>query len=107
MCSISRRRGAVSVWPTKSGRTRCRSRAWTRWRRTWPSDSRPTHATTPLAPQSCVTNNPAKVRGLEVHGVRIAAREPLLVEASSQSAAYLATKARRLGHLIPPDAIAG
>ena len=54
-----------------------------------------------------MTNNPAKVRGLEAHGVRIAAREPLLVEASSHSAAYLATKARRLGHLIPPDAIAG
>jgi 3,4-dihydroxy 2-butanone 4-phosphate synthase/GTP cyclohydrolase II len=54
-----------------------------------------------------MTNNPAKVRGLEAHGVRIDAREPLLVEASSHSAAYLATKARRLGHLIPPDAIAG
>ena len=54
-----------------------------------------------------MTNNPAKMRGLEAHGVRVAAREPLLVEASSQNAAYLATKARRLGHLIPPDTIAG
>jgi len=54
-----------------------------------------------------LTNNPAKVEGLEAHGVRVVAREPLLVGLSPQGRHYLTTKARRMGHLIPLDGLAG
>lgn len=54
-----------------------------------------------------LTNNPAKVAGLEAHGVRVVAREPLLVGASSENVRYLATKARRMGHVLSPDGLVG
>ena len=47
-----------------------------------------------------LTNNPAKVRGLEVAGVQVLERRPLEVAAGPDNAAYLATKRVRLGHLI-------
>jgi 3,4-dihydroxy 2-butanone 4-phosphate synthase/GTP cyclohydrolase II len=47
-----------------------------------------------------LTNNPAKVAALEHHGVKVSAREPLVVAANPDSAAYLATKRERLGHLL-------
>ncbi len=54
-----------------------------------------------------LTNNPAKVRGLEVHGLHVAGREPLVTGVSTHSAGYLTTKAHRMGHLLPLHEIAG
>ncbi len=54
-----------------------------------------------------LTNNPAKVDGLEAHGVHVAAREPLLVGVSPRNVRYLTTKARRMGHVLSPDDLAG
>jgi len=53
-----------------------------------------------------LTNNPAKVDGLEAHGVRVVERVPLLVGVSPRNLRYLATKASRMGHLIAADALA-
>lgn len=47
-----------------------------------------------------LTNNPAKVRGLEDAGVNVLERRPLEVAAGPENAAYLATKRARLGHLM-------
>lgn len=46
-----------------------------------------------------MTNNPKKIAGLEAAGVVIAAQESLWVDANEHSAAYLATKKAKLGHL--------
>ena len=47
-----------------------------------------------------LTNNPAKVRGLEDAGISVLERRPLEVAAGTENAAYLATKRARLGHLL-------
>jgi GTP cyclohydrolase II len=47
-----------------------------------------------------LTNNPAKVRRMEEAGIRVAERVPLRVGETPENAAYLATKARRSGHLL-------
>lgn len=47
-----------------------------------------------------MTNNPRKLRAFERHGFEVAGREPLAVGQTAQNAAYLATKARRSGHLL-------
>ncbi len=47
-----------------------------------------------------LTNNPAKVHGLEVAGVEVIERRPLEIVAGPDNAAYLATKRARLGHLL-------
>jgi GTP cyclohydrolase II len=47
-----------------------------------------------------LTNNPAKVRMMEAHGVKVAERVPLKVGETPQNARYLATKARKSGHLL-------
>ncbi len=47
-----------------------------------------------------LTNNPAKVAGLERAGIR-AVIEPLAVAPHTRNHVYLATKARRMGHLSP------
>lgn len=49
-----------------------------------------------------LTNNPAKRAALESAGVSVAERVPLLVPAGPHSAAYLATKRARMGHLGEP-----
>ena len=49
---------------------------------------------------SLLTNNPDKVQQLEDAGITIAARIPHSMPAGHDNAAYLATKARRSGHLI-------
>jgi GTP cyclohydrolase II len=46
-----------------------------------------------------MTNNPQKIAGLEQAGVVVDAKESHWVEASDHSAAYLATKKAKLGHL--------
>lgn len=47
-----------------------------------------------------LTNNPAKVRMLETHGIAVAERVPLKVGKSRHNEAYLATKAAKSGHLL-------
>jgi GTP cyclohydrolase II len=47
------------------------------------------------------TNNPAKVEGLEAHGIVVDRRVPLLASPRDQNRGYLATKGRKLGHLLP------
>lgn len=47
-----------------------------------------------------LTNNPAKVRGLEVTGIVVLERRSLEVAAGPDNAAYLATKRVRLGHVL-------
>jgi len=46
-----------------------------------------------------MTNNPAKLSGLEAAGVKVEAQESHWVDASEHSAAYLAVKKAKLGHL--------
>jgi 3,4-dihydroxy 2-butanone 4-phosphate synthase/GTP cyclohydrolase II len=48
-----------------------------------------------------LTNNPAKVDGLTVHGVTVTDRLPLVVSTSEHTVAYLATKRDRMGHDLP------
>jgi 3,4-dihydroxy 2-butanone 4-phosphate synthase/GTP cyclohydrolase II len=48
-----------------------------------------------------LTNNPDKGRALEEHGVKVAARIPLLVPARAQNRAYLTAKRDRMGHDLP------
>ena len=45
-----------------------------------------------------LTNNPAKVAGLEAEGVRVAERVPLSIAANPHNARYLDTKRDRTGH---------
>ncbi len=45
-----------------------------------------------------LTNNPAKVTGLETAGVRVIERLPLILPANPHNARYLATKRDRTGH---------
>ncbi|MFE1168378.1 GTP cyclohydrolase II [Nocardiopsis sp. NPDC058789] len=48
-----------------------------------------------------LSNNPAKVLALEDHGVKVAARVPLLVAAHENNSRYLVAKRDRLGHDLP------
>lgn len=47
-----------------------------------------------------LTNNPAKVRILQAHGIEVVERVPLEVGKTDQNAHYLATKALKSGHLL-------
>jgi 3,4-dihydroxy 2-butanone 4-phosphate synthase / GTP cyclohydrolase II len=47
-----------------------------------------------------ITNNPRKIAGLKGYGLEMVDRLPLLIEATSYNANYLATKAQKLGHLL-------
>ena len=47
-----------------------------------------------------ITNNPRKIAGLKGYGLEIADRLPLLIEATDYNSQYLATKAKKLGHLL-------
>ncbi|MFD3683586.1 GTP cyclohydrolase II [Nocardiopsis sp. NPDC058631] len=48
-----------------------------------------------------LSNNPAKVRALREHGVKVASRVPLLMPARRENVAYLTAKRDRLGHDLP------
>jgi 3,4-dihydroxy 2-butanone 4-phosphate synthase/GTP cyclohydrolase II len=48
-----------------------------------------------------MTNNPAKTAGLSGYGFEITERVPLIVEPTAANGAYLSTKRRKLGHLLP------
>lgn len=47
-----------------------------------------------------LSNNPAKLRALEEHGVRVVERVPLEVPANPNNVRYLHSKATRMGHLL-------
>jgi 3,4-dihydroxy 2-butanone 4-phosphate synthase/GTP cyclohydrolase II len=47
-----------------------------------------------------ITNNPRKIAGLKGYDLEMVDRVPLLIEATSYNADYLATKAEKLGHLL-------
>jgi 3,4-dihydroxy 2-butanone 4-phosphate synthase/GTP cyclohydrolase II len=47
-----------------------------------------------------MTNNPAKYRGLAGHGIRICAREPIIVAPNPDNLSYLTTKRVRMNHRI-------
>jgi GTP cyclohydrolase II len=47
-----------------------------------------------------LTNNPAKVRMMAAHGITVAERVPLKVGETRHNAHYLATKAKKSGHLL-------
>jgi len=47
-----------------------------------------------------MTNNPAKIAGLEEHGVRVARNVPMSVTANEHNHGYLVTKNKRMGHRI-------
>ncbi|WP_024461056.1 GTP cyclohydrolase II [Marinimicrobium sp. LS-A18] len=48
-----------------------------------------------------MTNNPAKIRALEAAGIRVTERVSLAVDANTDNAHYLLTKAQRMDHLLP------
>ncbi|OIK28771.1 bifunctional 3,4-dihydroxy-2-butanone-4-phosphate synthase/GTP cyclohydrolase II [Streptomyces malaysiense] len=48
-----------------------------------------------------MTNNPDKADALESHGVKVAGREPMPVQAGEHNLRYLRTKRDRMGHDLP------
>jgi 3,4-dihydroxy 2-butanone 4-phosphate synthase/GTP cyclohydrolase II len=48
-----------------------------------------------------LTNNPAKVEGLERHGVEVVERLPLRTSPNPSNVGYLRTKREKMGHLLP------
>lgn len=50
-----------------------------------------------------ITNNPAKICGLEAHGITVVERVPLHIEPNPINAAYIRTKQERMGHLRPAE----
>jgi 3,4-dihydroxy 2-butanone 4-phosphate synthase/GTP cyclohydrolase II len=54
-----------------------------------------------------LTNNPAKIEGLERYGIAVMERLPLQVSPNPANTAYLRTKREKMGHLLaPPDLVA-
>ena len=53
-----------------------------------------------IASVRLLTNNPAKLRGLEQHGIEVVGRIPLRVGSNPHNVHYLATKKRKSGHLL-------
>jgi 3,4-dihydroxy 2-butanone 4-phosphate synthase/GTP cyclohydrolase II len=47
-----------------------------------------------------ITNNPRKIAGLKGYGIEVVDRVPLLIEANDYNTIYLATKAKKLGHML-------
>ncbi|MCE9615601.1 MAG: GTP cyclohydrolase II [Lentisphaerae bacterium] len=47
-----------------------------------------------------ITNNPAKVAGLEAHGIQVVERVPVVCSAGKHNERYLQTKKERLGHML-------
>ena len=48
-----------------------------------------------------LTNNPAKIAGLEQYGITVAGREALEIRPNPHNASYLRTKRDRMDHLLP------
>lgn len=52
-----------------------------------------------------LTNNPAKIAGLERHGIAVVARLPLQVAPNLTNFHYLRTKREKMGHLLAPPVL--
>jgi 3,4-dihydroxy 2-butanone 4-phosphate synthase / GTP cyclohydrolase II len=52
-----------------------------------------------------MTNNPAKCQGLSGYNLEIVERVPIVTRPTAENAAYLRTKQRRMGHLIPDEGL--
>jgi len=48
-----------------------------------------------------ITNNPHKKEQLIQHGIRVKERVPIIVGQCAQNRSYMATKAARMGHILP------
>ncbi len=73
----------------------------------WPADRREYGAAAAILADlgarriTLLTNNPAKVAGLTAHGIDVAEVRGLEVGRTPHNEAYLRTKARAMGHLLP------
>jgi 3,4-dihydroxy 2-butanone 4-phosphate synthase/GTP cyclohydrolase II len=73
----------------------------------WPADRREYGAAAAILEDlgarriTLLTNNPAKVAGLTAHGIEVIAVRGLEVGRTPHNEAYLRTKARAMGHLLP------
>jgi 3,4-dihydroxy 2-butanone 4-phosphate synthase/GTP cyclohydrolase II len=47
-----------------------------------------------------ITNNPRNIAGIKGYGLEMVDRVPLIIEATSYNSNYLATKAKKMGHLL-------
>mgnify|MGYP006275611989 FL=1 len=47
-----------------------------------------------------ITNNPRKIAGIKGYGLEMIDRVPLIIEATPYNSMYLATKAKKLGHML-------
>ncbi len=47
-----------------------------------------------------ITNNPRKIAGVKGYGLEVVDRVPLLIESNDHNSYYLATKAKKLGHML-------
>jgi 3,4-dihydroxy 2-butanone 4-phosphate synthase/GTP cyclohydrolase II len=47
-----------------------------------------------------ITNNPRKIAGVKGYGLEVVDRVPLLIESNDFNSRYLATKAKKLGHML-------
>jgi 3,4-dihydroxy 2-butanone 4-phosphate synthase/GTP cyclohydrolase II len=47
-----------------------------------------------------ITNNPRKIAGLKGYSLEVVDRVPLLIESNNYNSNYLATKAKKLGHML-------
>ncbi|MCH7720838.1 MAG: bifunctional 3,4-dihydroxy-2-butanone-4-phosphate synthase/GTP cyclohydrolase II, partial [Planctomycetes bacterium] len=47
-----------------------------------------------------LTNNPKKVRRLEVYGLEIVEQVPIVIKPNRHNVEYLKTKKRKMGHLL-------
>ncbi|MEO0143782.1 MAG: GTP cyclohydrolase II [candidate division WOR-3 bacterium] len=52
-----------------------------------------------------MTNNPNKIKEIEMYGIRIIERIPIITKANEYNRRYLLTKIRKLGHLIDENEI--
>lgn len=50
-----------------------------------------------------ISNNPAKIKDLQRHGVRITGRIPIIIEPSEFNRFYLETKKNKSGHMLDKD----
>ncbi|WP_010532851.1 3,4-dihydroxy-2-butanone-4-phosphate synthase [Brachybacterium squillarum] len=79
--------------------------------RGWPVDAREYGAAAAILTALDVTevellgNNPDKAAGLRAHGIAVVAQRPLIVGVGPENVTYLRTKAQRMGHRIPADAL--
>ena len=53
-----------------------------------------------IASVRLLTNNPAKIEGLQREGITVTGRIPVVVPANRVNTRYLATKRTRMGHLL-------